>query len=80
MGKIVLDEQMERKLAGISDVTQLCDKSGRIIAFIVPASDLAEWETTEPDISEEELTRRENSGKWYTTAEVLARLKSFESK
>jgi hypothetical protein len=37
-----------------------------------------EWEPLSPEISEEELDRREKSDRWYTSEEVLAHLKSRE--
>jgi acyl-CoA reductase-like NAD-dependent aldehyde dehydrogenase len=40
--------------------------------------DLSEWEPITPEVSEEELDRREQSNeKRYTTAEVLERLKEL---
>ncbi len=39
-----------------------------------PLIDMSEWEPVSPDVSEEELDRREQETESYTTAEVLAYL------
>lgn len=39
--------------------------------------DMSEWEPITPEVSEEELDRREQSTDWYTTEEVLAYLEKL---
>jgi hypothetical protein len=57
---------------------ELCDESGKVLGRFIPKIDLSEWEPISPDISEEELRRREQSNeKRYTTAEVIAYLESL---
>ncbi len=60
-------------------MVELRDPSGRVIGRFLPQFDTSEWEPLTPEISEEELDRREKSDKWYTTEEVLAHLTSLES-
>ncbi len=50
----------------------MCDPSGKVLGRFVPLIDLSEWEPVTPEISEEELDRRERSNeRRSTTAEVL---------
>jgi hypothetical protein len=49
-----------------------------VLALVYPKLDLSKYEPLEPQVSEEELDRREQSTEWYTTDEVLAYLKSLE--
>ena len=80
MTRIVLDSDLESKLLNLTQPLELCDKAGRVRARVTPIYDPAEHGPLEPQISEEELRRREKSDKWYTTAEVLAHLRSLEEK
>ena len=78
MSQIILDAGAASKLNDISHSVELCDPSGRVLGRFIPLIDLAEWEPLSPDISEEELDRREKSSEnRYTTAEVLARLEKL---
>lgn len=78
MPEITLDATTAAKLQDFGTVVKLCDPSGKVLGKFVPAFDPSEWEFVGPDISEEELKRRENSkGKRYTTKEVLEHLKNL---
>ncbi|MBY0521927.1 MAG: hypothetical protein K2R98_00925 [Gemmataceae bacterium] len=78
MSKITLDAVLRSKLPDLSQPLELCDEAGKVVARITPVLDPAEWDLTEPPYTEEELQQSERSDKWYTTAEVLAHLKSLE--
>jgi hypothetical protein len=78
MTRVIVDETLRTKLHNLSEPLDLCDESGRVLARVTPLPDLSQYEPWEPPISEEELRRREQSDKWYTTEQVLARLKSLE--
>ncbi|MBV9123439.1 MAG: hypothetical protein JO112_08790 [Planctomycetes bacterium] len=80
MTQIILDASMSSKLHGFTGPVELCDPSGQVLGRFVPRIEMSEWEPVSPDISEEELDRREQSTDWYSTEEVLAHLKSLESK
>ena len=80
MTQIILDASVSSKLNEVFHPVELCDPSGRVLGRFVPLIDPSEWEPLSPDVSEEELDRREQSTEWYSTAEVLARLKSLEEK
>jgi hypothetical protein len=78
MPKITLDAALSSKLHGLSQVVEMCDPSGRVLGRFIPQVDLSEWEPISPDVSEDELDRREQSNeRRYTTAEVLARLEKL---
>ena len=77
MNKIVVDDTLRTKLRNFSEPLELCDETGRSLARVVPLEDLSQYEPWDPSISEEELRRREQSDKWYSTEEILAHLKSL---
>lgn len=79
MTKVIVDDVLRNKLRNFSEPLELCDESGQTLAHVTPEVDLSQYEPWEPPISEEELRRREQSDKWYTTEEVLAHLKSLEN-
>jgi hypothetical protein len=78
MLRITLDADMASRLLALNLEVELCDPSGRLLGRFVPLVDPAQWEPLEPDVSEEELHRREQSTEWYTAEEVLAHLKHLE--
>jgi hypothetical protein len=78
MTRITLDAAAADKLHAADQVVELCDPSGRLLGTFSPVVDLSEWEPLTPDVSEEELDRREQSTeRRYTTAEVLRYLESL---
>ena len=77
MTRIIVDESLLNKLHNFAEPLELCDASGRVLAHVTPMQDLSEYEPWEPPISEEELRRREQSDKWYTTEQVLDHLKTL---
>ncbi len=79
MTRIILDAALREKLNNLLQPMELCDEEGRVLARLTPVYDPAEYGPLEPQISEEELRRREQSHKWYTTEQVLAHLKSLEN-
>ena len=78
MSKITLDAELCGKLRGLAEPVELCDDSGRVLGRFVPVIDMSEWEWVGPEVSEEELDRRERSDRWYTTEEVLEHLRRLE--
>jgi hypothetical protein len=80
MTRIVLDEATSDKLTQVADGAELCDATGRTLGFFTPLANRALYEGVECPLSEEELQQREKEteGRTYTTAEVLAHLKSLE--
>jgi hypothetical protein len=78
MTRIVVDEALRNKLLNLSEPLELCDESGRILADLTPRLDLTKYGPLVPQVSDEELDRRERANeKRYTTAEVLAYLEKL---
>lgn len=75
MTRVVVDESILSRLHNLTRPVELCDATGHVLARIYPSMDLSPYEPLTPQVSEEELDRREQANqKRYTTAEVLARL------
>jgi hypothetical protein len=78
MTQITLDSTLATRLHELGQVVEFCDPSGQVIGRFVPKLDLSGWEAISPDISEEELDRREQETESFTTAEVLAYLENLK--
>ena len=74
MTQIVFDAELRNKLHGLTQQFEVCDESGRVVGRFYPVPDLSQYEPLEPQVSDEELRRREPSTEWYSTAKVLAHL------
>ena len=78
MTRITLDAAMLAKLHNLTEPLEVCDESGAVLARLLPVFDPSQYEPLEPQVSQEELRRRAQSGeKTYTTAEVLAYLEKL---
>jgi hypothetical protein len=90
MTRVVADDMLRTKLCDLTQPVEICDNAGRVLGHFMPgAVDLYDktgnvlgcflaYEGREPQISSEELQRRrQNKGKTYTTAEVLAHLEKL---
>jgi hypothetical protein len=77
MSELILPETVATQLQGLSQPVHLCDASGKRLGCFVPAWDPSEYEELEPDLSDEELRRIEQSSEWYSTKEVLRHLEKL---
>ena len=78
MPQIILDANLASRLNELGWPAELCDPAGQVIGRFVPKIDLSLWEPISPEVSEEDLDRREHANeKRYTTAEVLACLEKL---
>jgi hypothetical protein len=78
MTRIVVDADLLEKLGSLIQPTELCDAKGRVLARLTPVYDPAEFGPLEPQVSDEELARREKStARRYSTAEVLKHLEQL---
>jgi hypothetical protein len=79
MTQITLDPELAARLGDLLQPVELCDPSGRVLGCFVPAAERSsQWEAIGPDVSEQELDRREQSNeRHYSTTEVVARLESL---
>ena len=71
---ITLTDGLADEFGRADEPVEVRAPDGRLLGTFTPAKRLPE-----PDISEEELRRLEdpNSGKWYTAAEVEAKLREL---
>jgi hypothetical protein len=74
MTKMTLPAEVGRQLTAAHQCVELCDEGGRTIGFFTPALSEA---LLDPQISEEELDRREREDRTYTSEEVRARLRGL---
>lgn len=78
MERLVIDEALPTKLLSLRSSAELVDREGHLIAVVHPRLDPALYEVVGEDITEEELDRRAAApGPWYTTEEVLERLRKI---
>jgi hypothetical protein len=63
---------MSSSLRDLIEVVELCDVNGKVLGKFTPHWDMADWEPITPDISEEELRRREQETEVFSSAEALA--------
>ena len=73
MTRITLDAPLRRRLLDLSQPLELCDETGRVLAWLTPIPSRDEGSYAEPTLSEQELRRREQEPE-CTTAELLTRL------
>ncbi len=78
MTQIIVDEVLKSKLNGLTQLLELCDAEGRVVARVIPVPAPALSEGLEPPLSREERQqRKQEKSKTYTTAEVLAHLEKL---
>ena len=78
MTRIVVDDTILSKLQNLVQPLELCDKSGRVLARVLPSLDPGLYDGLEPRISREEFERRKlEKDKSYSTAEVLEHLEKL---
>jgi hypothetical protein len=76
MTKLIVEAPFLDKLQNLTQPVELCDGSGRVLGRFTPVGDAANTGRPEPQLSEEELQRREQ-GPDYSTEEVLAHLEKL---
>jgi hypothetical protein len=80
MTRVIVDSTTREKLKGLSQFLELCDEQGNVLGRFEPdekSPAFREWlRNLDPEISEEEMQRREASGSGITTEELLARLRA----
>jgi hypothetical protein len=74
MTKLPLNEATLAQLRGVKQRVEICDEEGRIVGYFEPS--IYAGQVIPPEPTSEELARRE-AGPMYTTAEVVAHLKSL---
>ena len=78
MTRLTIDTATETRLGEIGEVVELCGASGRVLGRFVPAVDPDVHGPLEPQVSEEELSRREQSNeRGFSTHEVAEHLENL---
>ena len=77
MGRVIVDSATREKLQGLHETVELSDESGAVFGRFTPIPHPGDTKR-EPQISEEEIKRREQSvERRYSTAEVLTHLEKL---
>jgi hypothetical protein len=77
MTRITIDGDLASTLRTLTQSAELCDPSGKVLGRYTPLPDLSGRGPLEPQVSEEELDRRQRETGSLTTAEVLAYLENL---
>jgi hypothetical protein len=76
--QIIVDDILRSKLNGLTQPLELCNDEGKVIARVTPIPETTPDPRLESPHSREEIQRRkQDKGKTYTTAEVLAILEKL---
>jgi hypothetical protein len=74
--KITVDDALRSRLHDFRLPLELCDESGKVLAYLKPAVDHSLYEGVEPLVSEAELDRRSHAGGGRPLADILRDLES----
>ena len=77
MTQIIVPVELRTQLASLTQPAELCDETGQVLGRFLPTPYALLYEPAEPQVSEEELDRREQGADSYTTGEVLAFLEKI---
>lgn len=79
MTRVIADDGLKARLKDFSEPLEICDEAGRILGFFHPGDvhdpEVLAW--ADSVMSQQELERARRSTVTYTTAEVLAYLRSL---
>lgn len=71
MNRIVLDNDLRRKLHNLTEALELCDEDGRVLAYLTPVVEKSLYDEVQSPLSEEELQRRIQEPGGRPLAEIL---------
>lgn len=74
MNRVIVDPATLVQLRNVRQTSELWDDSGKLLGHFVPAMNHSERVDLEPQVSEEELDRRERAGGGRPLADILADL------
>ena len=58
MNRIVVDEELRKKLHNLTESLELCDEQGRVLGYVTLAVDKSLYDQVQSPLSEEELQER----------------------
>jgi hypothetical protein len=74
MTRVIVDAVTRARLVNARDPLELCDDSGQVLGRFIPSVQLSQCADAGPQISEEELDRRERAGGGRPLSDILAAL------
>lgn len=74
MTKLIVDSAMRVKLAEARNALELCDDDGHVLGHFIPITSGSQRSSSEPQVSDDELDRREREGGGRSLREILADL------
>jgi len=83
MTRVTVDAEMRKKLMDCSQLLELCDENGDVLAKLVPSPrciNSEEWESLGPEPSDEEIEREIDAGDFYTTQELMDEIRKLNKK
>ena len=76
MIRITVDGDIRSRLGDLQSPAELQDESGRVLAYLTPAVDAAVYAKLDPQISEDELDRREQGSPGRPLSDILSDLEN----
>jgi hypothetical protein len=58
MNKIVVDDELRKKLHNLTESLELCDEQGHVLGYVTPVGDKSLYDQVQSPLSEEELQKR----------------------
>jgi hypothetical protein len=81
MTRVILDEEMRKKLLDCIKPLELCNEAGIVLARLTPSpdgSDPDDWDELTPPVSDEEIQRRIDSDEpTFTTQDLVERIQQL---
>ena len=74
MTRLTLDNATCAVLGNVTRRVELCDESGRILGFFTPLADSLHYQDIQPQVSDEELDRREREQGGRSLEDILTDL------
>lgn len=74
MTRVIVDSATQSQLSNARQTLELCSAAGQVLGFFIPRIDPSNAADSEPQISEDELRRRERQGGGRPLAAILADL------
>jgi hypothetical protein len=74
---LIVDSTTSRKLHEFREPVELVDETGRVLGTFRPPVERSAYRNLQPPLSIDELRRRADKSRGYTTEEVLRHLESL---